>query len=96
MEERAYIVSIVEELFDIIPICMITNQFDESATRLARCCTSIGERGVCLLRVGEQSTRNLKRIRKGYPEVLSEYLLYETPRRLNQARHQGLHGQRAG
>jgi len=87
-EERAYIVSIVEKLFDIVPICTITDQFDESATRLARCCTSIGERGVCLLRVGEQSTRDLKWIRKGYLEVLSERLLYKTPRRLNQPRHQ--------
>jgi hypothetical protein len=67
-----YIVGIVDELFDITSVCMIANQFDEFATRPARCRTSIGKSGVCLLGVNERSTQGLKRIRKESSVVVSE------------------------
>ena len=64
--------SIVDELFDIRSGCTVTNYFDESATRLARCRASIGESGVCLLGVNERSTEGLKWMRRGFSEVPSE------------------------
>ena len=63
---------IVEELFDILSVCIFANQLNESATCLARCCTSIGKSGVCLLGVAEGSAQGLRGVRKECPEVSSE------------------------
>ena len=94
-KEKTYVVGVVEELFEILSVCMFANQFNESATCRARCHTSIGKGGICLLGVDERSTQGLKRMRRGYPEALPEWLPYETPRWLGQPHRRGSHGQRA-
>jgi hypothetical protein len=94
-KEKTYVVGIVEELFDILSACTFANHFNEFATCLSRCRTSLGKSRVCLLRVDERSTQDLKRMRNEYPEVLPESLPYETPRWLGQQRHRRSYGQRA-
>lgn len=58
--------SIIEELLDILPSCIIANQFNEFATGLSRRCTSISKSSVRLLGVGEQGIQGLKRVRKEF------------------------------
>ena len=64
--------SIVEQLFNVLSVCMFANQFNEPAACLARCRTSICKSGVCLLGVDERSTQSLEGVRKEHPEVLSK------------------------
>lgn len=65
---------IVEELFYILSVRVFANQFNESATCRARCCTCIGKSGVCLFGVAEGSAQGLRGIRKECLEVPSEKL----------------------
>ena len=71
-EEKAYVIGIVEQLFDILSARLSANKFNESAACLSRCRTSIGKSRVRLLGVDVCSTWVLKGIRKEHAEVLSE------------------------
>ena len=61
--ERTYIMSIVDELCDIRSRCMVSDKFDEPATRPTRCRTSVRKGGVSLLGVDERGAEGLEWIR---------------------------------
>ena len=63
-KQKTYIVSVIEELFDVLSVYIFANKFNERATRLARYRTSFGKSRICLLGVDEHGTRDLKRIRR--------------------------------